>query len=148
MNEHHQKFKMESFGKQSMVFSHLLFLLKAPSQIFDQILNTECASLTISSQLYFLRVSAVWSLSYHGSVGEFRIKNPTLGVFYKFICIFFCFSSLKCVCFCHFHFFFCCQSIKFPQLNINESETGICDNKLSVELYVLYWQRVLEFPTT
>ena len=44
------------------------------------------------------------------------------------------FFSSKNLCFYYFHFFFW-WSIKFGQQNINQSETGTDDKKLSVELY-------------
>ena len=46
----------------------------------------------------------------------------------------FCCFLFKYLRFYHFHFFFW-QSIKFEQQNINQSETGIDDKKLSMELY-------------
>ena len=63
---------------------------------------------------------------HHGSVG--RIQNATL-----------CFPVLCWHVFVVFHIFFSFfkyQIIKFPQQSINKSETGIGDEKLSVEPYV------------
>ena len=51
-----------------------------------------------------------------GKWGKFRVQNVT----------FFCCFSSKNLCFYHFHFFFW-WSIKFPQQNINQSETGTGD---------------------
>ena len=56
-------------------------------------------------------------------------------VYTYFLTFFFliCFSS-KHLYWYHFRFFFW-SSIKFPQQNINQSESGIGDTKLSVELF-------------
>ena len=52
-----------------------------------------CIPLAISDQLYFLRLSKVWSMLHHGSVGRVQIKNATLSVmssdiFYAFFSYF------------------------------------------------------------
>ena len=45
----------------------------------------------------------------------------------------------RCCCCCFaFHQLFFWWSFKFPQLNVNKSETRIGDKKLSVELYILW----------
>ena len=61
--------------------------------------------------------------------GEFSVKNALLrlhihAVFHQKICVFI--------------ILFFWWSIKFPQQNINQSETEISDKKLSVELYAIY----------
>ena len=58
-----------------------------------------------------------------GQWGEFRVKNVK--------------KMFKKIMFCYFHFFFL-WSIKFPQQNINQSEIGIGDKKLLVELLAEY----------
>ena len=81
--------------------------------------------MTVSNELYFLRVSKVWSLLIHGSVGRVRIKNLTyiLTFIYLFafffhhkICvfiifIFFLFDEIICV-FIIFIFFFVFDEIQ------------------------------------
>ena len=54
----------------------------------------------ISDQLYFVRVSKVWSMLHDGSVEEFTTKNATLFlntsiffVLYRNICVFIIFIS-------------------------------------------------------
>ena len=37
-----------------------------------------CIPLTICYHLYFLRISKIWNILHHRSVGEFRVKNATL----------------------------------------------------------------------
>ena len=62
-----------------------------------------CIPLAISDQLYFLRLSEVWSMLHHGSVGRVQIKNATLSVmssyiFYAFFfLLFFSFHHEICV---------------------------------------------------
>ena len=62
-----------------------------------------CIPLAISDQLYFLRLSKVWSMLHHGSVGRVQIKNATLSVmssyiFYAFFfLLFFSFHHEICV---------------------------------------------------
>ena len=72
-----------------------------------------------------------------GQWGEFRVMNTILCLHILFWYVFFLFFVLffiKKICFYHFHFSFW-WSTKFPQQNINQSETGIGEKKLSVELY-------------
>ena len=82
---------------------------------------------------YFVRIFKVSSMLYHGPVGRVHSKK------YYFI---FTYSSLaffvfrQKICFYHFRLFFW-WSVEFPQQNINQSETKIGDEKLSVELYAL-----------
>ena len=49
-----------------------------------------CIPLAISDQLYFLRLSKVWSMLHHGSVGRVQIKNATLSVLSSDIFYAFC----------------------------------------------------------
>ena len=74
----------------------------------------KCVPLTISDQLYFLRLSKVWSMLHNGSVGN---KKCCTMFSYTFFLHFCCFSPLN-LCFCHFNFFFW-WSIKCPQRNIS-----------------------------
>ena len=59
---------------------------------------------------------------YHGSVGEFKVKNATFvyAYFFDIALLFF----IKKTLFYHFHFFFF-WIIEFPQQNINQSEIGV-----------------------
>ena len=86
-----------------------------------------CVPPIISYYLYFLRVSKVSSMYTTCQWGKFRVKNATFHI------TFLAFS--KKLCFYQFHFLFW-WSNKFSQQNINQSETGIGDKKLSVELCV------------
>ena len=70
---------------------------------------------------------------HHSSVGQVHVEECYIMFTYTFLAFFICFSS-KQLRFYHFHFFFW-YSIKFPQQNINQSETGIGDKKLSLELH-------------
>ena len=63
--------------------------------------------------LIFLRLSKVWSMLYHASVGGVQNKNSTL---YFHLLVWLFFHHKICV-----HDFFL-WSIKFPQQNINQSE--------------------------
>ena len=114
--------------KPKPIYLYLCFLIVL-------LLNSplECVPLTISYYLYFLRISKVWSMLYHGSVGPVQSKNSYFMFTYTLFGIFCCFSSKK-MCFYNFHDFFR-WNIKFPQQNINQSETGIGHKKLSMELY-------------
>ena len=94
----------------------------------------ECFPLTISYHLYFLRVSKVWSILHNRSVERFESKEFYYTFAYTLVEFFCCFSANH-MCFYYFNFFFW-WSIKSPQQNINQLETGTCDKKLSVELYV------------
>ena len=84
--------------------------------------------------IYFVRLSKVWSMLHHGSVWLVH-KKIYLKLLCAFLAYFYCFSSQN-LCFYHFHFFFW-WSIKFPQQNINQSETWISGFQLSVELYAM-----------
>ena len=85
----------------------------------------------------FLRIFKVSSMLHHGSVGRVHSKECyftfkyTFLAFSFFVYFFFCFPLKKCV-FVIFIFFLI--SIELPQQDINQSETGIGDNKLSAEL--------------
>ena len=91
----------------------------------------ECATLTISYHQYFLHISKVLNMLHHGSMGRdhSKDKNATLYIYtYTFLAFFCCFSSKN-------SFSFFQRSVKFPEQNINQSETRIGDKKLSMELY-------------
>ena len=81
-------------------------------------------------------ISKVLNMLHHGSVG--------LVFTYTFLAYFCRFWSKK-LCFYHLHFFIW-WSIEFLKQNINQSETGIGDKKLSVEPYVnmQYWKYNLD----
>ena len=81
----------------------------------------------------FPQISKVWSMLYHRSVRRVQSKQCSSLFTDTFFGIFLFLFIKKLVY--HFTFFFL-ASIKFPQQNINQSETGIGDMKLSVELYV------------
>ena len=95
----------------------------------------ECVRLTKWYRFIFLRLSKVWNMFHHGSVNQVQNTKTLLYVFIYFFGFFCycCFSSLNS-CFYHFYSFFW-WSIKFPQLNINQSEAEFRGLKLSVELY-------------
>ena len=92
--------------------------------------------MTISYRQYFFRISKVLSMLHHGSVGKFTVNNATLYLktlswhfllfFIKKICVFIIFIS------------FFDEVSNFSQQNINQLETGIDDEKLSVELNELH----------
>ena len=93
--------------------------------------ETECVPLTISYYLHFPRICKAWSMFHHGSLGWVLSKEYYFVFTYNFLTFFFCFSSK--IFFDFYSFFW--QSIKFPQQNINQSETGIGDMKLSLAMY-------------
>ena len=82
----------------------------------------EKVPLTISYHLYFLRISKVWGMLHHGSMRRVQSKKSYFMFTYNFLVVFCCFSS-KSFYFCFFFWW----NIKFPQQNINQSETGIGD---------------------
>ena len=73
-------------------------------------------------------LSPIFSPLHHGSVAARGVNSKWKMLLHIYRCFlaFFVFS--------HSHSFFW-WSIKFPQQNIDQSETGISDKKLSVELY-------------
>ena len=87
--------------------------------------------MTISYDLYFIRIFKVWSMSHHGSVGRVQSKECYIMFTYVLSAIFV--FHKKFLCFCHFHLLFR-WSTKSPQQNINQSETENGDKKLSVKL--------------
>ena len=87
--------------------------------------------LTISYHLYFLWKFRACYIT--GQWPEFTVNNATLYL-RKLSWYFFVFFLF--FCFYHFNFLFW-WSIEFPQQNISQSETGIGDRKLSVELCVI-----------
>ena len=68
---------------------------KKSASIFNAI--TECVPLAISFHLYFLRISKVWSMLHHGSVGQVQSKECYFR-FYVLYDIFLLFlNKKKCV---------------------------------------------------
>ena len=61
---------------------------------------------------------------------------------YVYILGIFCWFSLKKLFFYHFHFF-SWWSIKFLQQSFNQSETGIGDKNLSVELLSIFFKKLI-----
>ena len=88
---------------------------------------------TISHRHIFLHLSKVWSMLHHRSVGQVQNKECYFILSSTFLAFWCCFSS-KNLPFYHFHFFLW-WSIRFPQNNINQSETWIGGTKLSLELH-------------
>ena len=74
-------------------------------------------------------------ITYRGSVERVQSKKRYLMFTYVFLAILLLFF-IKKLCFYHFHDFFW-RSIKFPQQNINHSQTGIDNKKLSVEMHAI-----------
>ena len=88
------------------------------------------------------RNSKVWSILYHGSVGW--VKSTECYMFtYTFWAFFIIFHKRFCF-FLSFSFLFW-WSIKYPQQNINQRETGIDDQRLSLEPYASVSCHVLMF---
>ena len=96
--------------------------------------NTHSSTLRLQFlTTYILSASLKFKACYITSQwGRFRVKNANtcLHILSWHFLLFFSTN----LCFLHFHFFLW-WSIKFPQQNINQSETGIGGRKLSVELY-------------
>ena len=65
-------------------------------------------SLAISNNSYFLRISKVWNMLYHGLVARVQIKECYFMFTYTFSTFLCCFLT-KSSCFYHFHFFFWLQ---------------------------------------
>ena len=93
--------------------------------------NRVCFSNKMMPLLYFFYHSEVCSTSYNRSVGRIQNKECFQLLFWHFLL----FLIIK---FLSFSFFFW-WSIKFPQKNINRSETRIRGQKLSKEPYE--WQQ-------
>ena len=74
----------------------------------------------------------VWSMLHHGSLG--RVQRTLLYLF-KYFWGFFFFFIIKLMV-SSFSFLSLCWSSKFSQQNIDQSETGIGDKKLSVKLCI------------
>ena len=93
--------------------------------------------MTISYHLYFLHISNVWSMSHHGSVGQVQSKECYFMFKYSFLAF-----VLVAVVFHQkigvflFPFLFFDEVPHFHnRIFISQSETGIVDKNLSVELY-------------
>ena len=91
---------------------------------------TGCVPPTISFHLYFLRISKVSSMLHHGSVGQVQSKEYYFKFIYTFVTflLLFFIKKLCFIIFISFKFKF-----KFLQQNINQSETGTDEKKLSVQ---------------
>ena len=59
--------------------------------------NTECVPLTISFHLYFLRISRVWSMLHHGSMGQVQSKECYFMFRYTFVTFFVVFYQKVCI---------------------------------------------------
>ena len=99
-----------------------------------RLLHRVCPTDNFLSPMLLLYPCKVSGMLHHGSVGPAHSKecyyNLSLHILpWHFVVVF----HQKNV-FLSFHFFFW-WSIKFLQQNINQSETGTCYKKLSVELY-------------
>ena len=83
--------------------------------------------------IYIFSVSLKFRAYYiTGQWREFSINNATLCLHILYDIFFLPF--IKRLCFDHFHFFFW-WSIKFTQQNINQSQAGVGDKKLSLKLH-------------
>ena len=142
--------KCDQIRRKLLIWSHYflwserIFHLSLTNIIGRYELHVNWGSLYFSVKVYlsdktmpllYFSVSLKFGACYiTGQWGEFRVKNATLCfhlLFWDFPC---CFSPYNLGLY-HFHFFLW-WSIKFPQHNINQSETGIGNLKLPVELYV------------
>ena len=74
----------------------------------DYLILFEYVPLAIFCHQYFLRISEVWRMLRHGSVGRVRKKTVLLFVYLNFLAflLFFISFVLQKLCFYHFHFFF------------------------------------------
>ena len=90
--------------------------------------------MTISYHLYFLRILKACSMIHHGAARQDQGEECYFMFIYNFSHFLVVFHQ-KFVFLYYFCFFFW-WSIKSPQQNINRSETGTGDKKLSVELHV------------
>ena len=113
---------LATFTRECRWYWHLL--MSKQNEIIKSI--KERVALINSYHLHFPHISKVWSMSHMGQWGEFRVKNITicLHIIFRHFLIFFFFKD-------NFHFFLW-WSIKFRPQNINQSETGIGDKKLSL----------------
>ena len=123
-------------------------------------INSKC-ELDSSTWIYYIKYKKVhmfhWQFlhiyifSVCGSVGWFQSKECYF--IFVYTCWHFFLFSIKKFMFLSFSLFFW-WSIKFPQQNINQWETGIGDKKLLVELYlnystrpvILYGNHFFDFP--
>ena len=90
----------------------------------------ECVPLKISYDLCFLRISKVSRMLHHGLVGRGLSKWMLLYIYIHFLRI-----IKKRTVFFKFSFLFL-MKYQIPAKEYNQSETGIGDQKLSVELWV------------
>ena len=78
---------------------------------------------------------------HHGSMARAQSKKYYFKYMYSYYTPF-CWFSSRNLCFHHFYFFFW-WSIKFPEQNINQSDTGIGDENLSVELLSIFFRKLI-----
>ena len=102
-------------------------------------------SIGIFLYLCYLRITKVWSMLHHESVGWVQGKECSFFVHIYFFWHFFVVFTSKKLCSYHFHYFFLLRT-KFLQQNINQSETEIGNKKLTVELYVNILSHSAGFP--
>ena len=101
-----------------------------PSDIYlFEVNNRVCSTSNFLSPIFSPYLLSLGHVTSRVSVGVVQSKNCYFMYTYTFLAFFYCFSSL------FFSFFFSFRSIKFPQQNLNQSETGIGDKNLSVKLH-------------
>ena len=101
--------------------------------------HLEHVPLATSYHLNVFRLPKVWSMLHHVSMGRVQNKNAIICL-YLLIRLFLLFFVIKLVFFSLLLFL---TKFKFPQQNIDLSETGIRDQNLSVELYALLDCRIV-----
>ena len=102
-------------------------------------------SIGIFLYLCYLRITKVWSMLHHGSVGWVQGKECSFFVHIYFFGIFLLFLYQKSCAVIIFITFFLLLT-KFLQQNINQSETEIGNKKLAVELHVNILSHSAGFP--
>ena len=83
---------------------------------------------------------------HHGPVG--RVQSKECYFMFTYILLAYVFVFHQKICVFVFFIYFFGWSIKFPQQNINQSEIGTGDKKLSEELYVSEKNDVTVFEKT
>ena len=84
--------------------------------------------------LYFLRLSKIWSIIYHGSLEQVQ----SIECNFMFTCAYLAFF---------FNYFLFLVLLSYPRNNINHWETRIDNKKLPVEVYVLSKFVSIVWPT-
>ena len=99
--------------------------------------------MTISYHLNFFRIFKVWSMLHHGSVGRVQCKECCYVFTFTLLAFFVVYHQKKL--WSSFSFLFL---MRYPQQHTNQSEIGIGDKKLSVELYeITYFFVILVLPS-